>query len=181
MLPRWTAVERSLLQRLDDALRSESVRAAIDEIVGRVEATMIRDPETVEAWEPVPLDVYGPTLPDEVRSSWVFILRGGMASGAERHPNSRQRMTSWKGGGDFRIHDGRRWRSHFLTSDPRAPLEERWVSIAPMAWHQGVVPEKNWVVLSFHTVPADELVEERPSPSDPEETRRRRYLEVQQA
>jgi hypothetical protein len=104
-----------------------------------------------------------------------------MASGAEKHPNSHQRMTSWKGGGDFRVHDGARWRSHVLTSDPKAALSRRWISIPVDTWHQGVVGEQDWVVVSFHTVPAAELIEERPGPADPREIRSRRYLDVHPA
>ena len=181
MIDRWTVRERELLERLDRAVRRRTARASIGAIVARVEATLARDPEAIEAWEPIPLGVYGEDLPPEIRSSWVFILRAGTASGAERHPRSRQRMVSWKGRGDFRVHDGRRWKSHILSSARKGPLEGRWISVAPMAWHQGVVPARDWVVVSFHTVPAAELIEERPSPSDPRFTDQRKYLEVRQA
>jgi len=65
-------------------------------------------------------------------------------------------------------------------------LEERWISIPSNTWHQGVVSDRDWVVVSFHTVPADELIEERPDPRDPDPfrprlTRRRKYVEVRQA
>ena len=61
--------------------------------------------------------------------------------------------------------------------------EERWLSIPPDTWHQGVVGDEDWVVVSFHTVPKTELVEERPDPEDPDpfhprRTRRRRYADV---
>jgi hypothetical protein len=181
MEARWTAGERRLLERLDEALRADDARAVIAAIAERVEGILARDPDAIEAWEPVPLETYGRELPAEIRSSWVFILRAGTASGAERHPNSVQRMATWSGGGDFRVHDGRRWKSHRLKTDPDAKLEERWLSIPPMTWHQGVVGAENWVVVSFHTVPAAELIEERPSPSDADRTDRRRYLEVRQA
>jgi hypothetical protein len=118
-------LERLILERLDAAVRSEAARAAIAPIVARVEGTMARDPGAIEAWEPIPLEVYDARLPREIRSSWVFILRAGVTTGAERHPNSRQRMTSWSGGGDFQIHDGRRWLSHPMVSDPTAPFEDR--------------------------------------------------------
>ena len=49
-----------------------------------------------------------------VQSSWMFVLRRGVTTGAERHPNSRQRMVSWEGSGDFQVHDGPGWRSHLL-------------------------------------------------------------------
>ena len=139
---------------------------------------VVFDPHAIEAWEPIPLETYGGLLPSAIRSSWVFILRAGVTTGAERHPNSHQRMMSWNGQGDFQVHDGQRWQSHFMVSDRDAPLENRWISIPPNVWHQGVVSAKDWVVVSFHTVPAADLVEERPDASDPSNIRRRRYVEV---
>jgi hypothetical protein len=70
---------------------------------------------------------------------------------------------SFRGGGDFPVQRDGEWQSHRLTSDRARPLEERWVSIPPSTWHQGIVdPDEHWVVVSFHTVPAEDLIEERP-------------------
>lgn len=173
-------LERFILERLDAAVRESGAAASISPIVERVDGILARDPEAIEAWEPIPLDVYGSRLPEEIRSSWVFVLRHGVATGAERHPNSRQRMVSWRGAGDFQVHDGQRWRSHLMTSGPDGSLVERWISIPPNTWHQGVVGDADWAVVSFHTVPAGELIEERPGP-DEAATRRRRYLDTTQA
>jgi hypothetical protein len=129
----------------------------------------------VLAWEPVPLDLYPGPLPKSIRSSWVFILRAGTATGAERHPNSHQRMMSYRGLGDFQTRTESEWSSHFLKSDPSLPLEAQWISIPPLVWHQAVVPAENWVVVSFHTASEDELIEERPS--DHESTVQRKYSE----
>jgi hypothetical protein len=174
---RMDGEERRLLQLLDTLVRRESARAVIDPIVARVEGKLAADPGAVMAWEPVPLAAYGADLPAAIRSSWVFILRAGLATGAERHPNSHQRMMSYRGAGDLPTGLDPEWHSHPLVSDPAAPLERRWVSIPPNTWHQAVVPAENWVVVSFHTVPEDELIEERPDPADGGSTRQRRYLE----
>jgi hypothetical protein len=132
------------------------------------------------AWEPIPLSVFEDPLPGEVKSAWVFVLRAGADTGAERHPNSHQRMMSWEGRGDMRIKkreskEGEiQWDSNVLVSDPDAPLEQRWISIPPNVWHRPVVPKgDDWVVVSFHTVPAEELIEERPDRG--EGPRRMRY------
>jgi hypothetical protein len=50
------------------------------------------------------------------------------------------------------------------------------VSIPAGTWHQVVVPDQDWVVVSFHTVFDDELIEERPDPDDPVSTRRKLYV-----
>lgn len=177
----WSEVEGKLLVRLDAAVRSREAAAAIGAIVSRVEGTLARDVEAMEAWEPIPLSVYGDALPTEIRSSWVFILRGGVTTGAERHPNSHQRTTSLRGGGDFQVQDAGGWRSRFMRSDAEAPLDERWISIPPNTWHQLVVGQADWVVVSFHTVPAADLIEERPETEGPGPVRARKYLQVPQA
>ena len=187
MAERWSDSERAILQALDAAASAPAAAASLKQIGERVLATLVRGPKEIEAWETVPLELYGAErLPGEVRSSWVFVLRRGVTTGAERHPNSRQRMFSMSGGGDFQVHDGNQWQSHFLATDHRAPLEERWVSIPPNTWHQGVVGEQDWLVVSFQTAAPEELIEERPDPSDPDpfrpsRTRRRKYAEVKQA
>ena len=126
---------------------------------------------------PVPLALYGQKLPGDIRSSWIFILRAGSTTGAERHPNSRQRMMSYRGSGDLQTRTEEYWATNWLVSDLGAQLEHRWISIPPNAWHQAVVPGKNWIVISFHTVPEHELIEERPDQDNAEMTKQRRYVQ----
>jgi hypothetical protein len=168
--------ERSILESLNALLQSNAVRAGIDPIVERVERTLARDHAAAMAWEPIPLSIYGESLPPLIRSSWVFILRARATTGAERHPNSHQRMMSFRGTGDLQTGGEGRWRSNLLISDREAVLEQRWVSIPQNVWHQAVVPDADWVVVSFHTVPAEELIEERPDAADASQTRHRKYV-----
>jgi hypothetical protein len=168
--------ERSLLESLDAVVRSDPVRARIDPIVRRVAQKLAQDPTALMAWEPIPLPFYGASVPPPIRSSWVFILRTGATTGAERHPNSHQRMMSYRGAGDLQTGGAGQWQSHALVSEDGAALEERWISVPPNTWHQAVVPGEDWVVVSFHTAPAEELIEERPDPVDARRTERRTYL-----
>jgi len=167
-----TAEERSRLEALDAVVRSNEVRAKIKPVVDRVCAALGREPEAVMTWEPIPLETFRQKLPPEIRSGWVFVLRAGADTGAERHPNSHQRMMTLHGTGDMRVralHGGSStglaslpWQSNVLVSEPSAPLERRWISIPPNVWHRPVVgKDANWVVVSFHTVPAEELIEEK--------------------
>ena len=178
-----TAEERSLLEALDTIVGSEEVRAQIYPIVERVRTELARNKKAQMTWEPIPLTIYGSALPSGIRSSWVFVLRAGATTGAERHPNSHQRMMSFEAAGDLQVRAGlsdggqEQWQSNLLVSEPCAPLERRWISIPRNVWHQVVVPEgSDWVVVSFHTVPAEELIEERPDSDDPGRTNRMRYL-----
>ena len=169
-----TAEEHSVLEALDAVLRSETLRAQIRPIVERLRAELARKMEALMTWEPIPLSVFGRALPPGIRSAWVFILRAVADTGAERHPNSHQRMMSFEATGDLQTdatsaeHTVQTeseidWRSNILVSDPKAPLERRWVSIPSNIWHRPVIPKgADWVVVSFHTVPAAELIEERP-------------------
>jgi hypothetical protein len=195
-----TLDDRAILQALDAILRSEDVRAQIQPIAERVRADLATKTEPLMAWAPIPLSIYGNALPAVIRSSWVFILRAGANTGAERHPNSHQRMMSFEGSGDMQTEKAKqplnaqrstsnaevkpqnaepsgKWQANVLVSDPGAPLERRWISIPENVWHQPVISkEADWVVVSFHTVPADELIEERPSEDGVSGTRQMRYL-----
>jgi len=137
------------------------VRARVDAAVARAERALLEAPDSQMAWEEVPLAAFGPGLPVPIRSGWVFVLREGATTGAERHPNSRQRTLSWRGAGDLMTRRGGRWSSHRLKSDAKT-VGGRWVSIPAGTWHQVVVGTGHWVVLSFHTAAADALIEERP-------------------
>src|ERR1700730_11482093 len=225
-----TREERSLLEGIDKMLLGEEGPAQIQPVVERVRAPLQRKTTTLMAWEPIRLSIYGDALPAMIRSSWVFILRAGANTGAERHPNSHQRMMSFEGSGDMQVEDrcrksdvsgqradvsgfrnrnpqdssqgseksetlnaqrstsnaqvkpqsaepGGKWQSNVLVSDPHALLERRWISIPQNVWHQPVVSkEADWVVVSFHTVPAEELIEERPIDVGAEGTRQMRYV-----
>ena len=165
--------ERTLLETLDRLVRSEKIRAALEPIVARVRADLARKKDARMAWEPVPLEIFG-TLPPSIRSAWVFILRAGADTGAERHPNSHQRMMTFAGTGDMKTDTKGApnaiesesdivWQSNLLVDDPGAPLQQRWISIPKNVWHRPVIPNReDWVVISFHTVAAETLVEERP-------------------
>ena len=49
---------------------------------------------------------------------------------------------------------------------------------AANVWHRPVVgTDGDWAVVSFHTVPADELIEERPDSSSQDGTKQKKYLE----
>lgn len=168
-----TKEEHSILEALDGVMRSETVRAQIQPIIARVRTDLAGKSEALMAWEPVALETFD-GLPPSIRSAWIFILRADTDTGAERHPNSHQRMLTFAGTGDMKI-DAKGtpndvddeseilWHSHLLVSDVEVPLERRWISIPKNIWHRPVIPKgSDWVVVSFHTVSAEELIEERP-------------------
>jgi len=173
--------EQHILEFLDALVSDPGARCKLDGIADRLCADLRADPAAPMKWSPVPLDAYPPLPPllaGLIRSSWVFVLRGASTSGAERHPNSHQRVMSLRSSADLETWEDGRWRSNVLSSDPSAPLERRWLSIPVNVWHRPVMGECDWAVVSFHTVEAAELIEERPrgKPDEPG-IRSRRYLE----
>ncbi len=170
--------EHALLEALDIVLRADAVCAQIDLIVERVTHKLALVSTASMAWEPIPLSIYGKSLPATIRSSWVFILRAGATTGAERHPNSHQRMMSFQGAGDLQTGGEGHWQSNPLVSDHDAALLQRWISVPSNVWHQAVVPDRDWVVVSFHTVRAHELIEERQDAVDPSRTHQRQYVAI---
>lgn len=172
-----TPEELSRLEALDKVLQSDRVREHIRSVVARVREQLARKNDALMSWEPFSLDVLATKVPPEIRSAWVFVLRAGADTGAERHPNSHQRMMSFEGSGDLQIGGPGKWQSNVLVSNPNAPLERRWVSIPANVWHRPVIDAAaHWVVVSFHTVSAEELIEERPDDSHEAGTRQMTYL-----
>ncbi len=151
---------------LDNAVKEHNIRQHMVGVIQRVEQTLEDNPDAMMSWEPIPLDMFSKELPAEIKSCWVFNLRKNMTTGAERHPNSIQRMRSYQGSGDFQTKPGSVWESNFLESNPEKEVVKRWLSIPVNVWHQGVVDNENWVVLSFHTAEISELVEERADEED---------------
>jgi hypothetical protein len=152
--------ERDILEALDRRIRAPRAASFLSKLTAEVSATLQRDPVARLAWHTVPLDIYE-DLPAGIASSWIFVLRAGCSSGAERHPNSIQRVMSLGGSADMRTWNGERWVSKVLRSDAEA-LEDRWLSIPTNIWHRPVMGETDWAVVSFHTASDRDLIEELP-------------------
>src|SRR5262245_54835448 len=151
--------ESVLLRILDEAVVRSPAASALNRLADDVEHRLEQDAALRLAWEVVPLGTYGP-LPRVIRSSWVFVLRAGCSTGAERHPNSVQRVMALRDDGDFQTWSKGGWESNRLRAGSQLPLEARWLSIPRNVWHRPVVSDRNWAVVSFHTVPAASLIEE---------------------
>jgi len=169
--------ERGFLEKLDVLVAPSAVRGYLAQVVERVTRKLAHEPASLMAWEPLPLEIYGDALPPVIRSSWVFVLRAGATTGAERHRNSHQRMMSLRGAGDIQTGGEGCWRSHLLVCVEGADLLHRWASIPPNMWHQAVVPNQDWAVVSFHTVAVEELIEERPDEENVAVTHERHYID----
>jgi hypothetical protein len=146
---------------LESAARSSEAAARVALVLERVERKLATTDGPM-AWEPIPLADFDRPLPEGIQSAWIFVIRAGAESGAERHPNSHQRSLSLLGRGEFHLREAGRWKPCPLVSDAGASAEQRWLSIPPSTWHRVLAKHGNWGMLSFHTVPAAELIEELP-------------------
>lgn len=149
---------------LDAVVRSPEWVRHVNEALRRT-ADALANSDQAMTWETIPLDLFG-DLPSSVLSCWVFMLRASQDTGAERHPNSHQRSLSLNGEGHVQLREQRAWQSYTLSSDTTAALDSRWITIPPNTWHRWRVGPQDWGVLSFHTVAAEELIEERPLADD---------------
>ena len=172
-----TTIQDPVVRALDKLVRTDSAAAAI----GAALASVVQQLEAstrLMAWKVIPLEVFSGGLPQGIRSCWIFVIRAGAITGAERHPNSHQRSFSLIGSGTFELHDGAVWLAHPLVSTDVAGNGGRWVSIPRSTWHRLFVGPGTWGMVSFHTVASGELVEERPLRPDhlDGETHQERYI-----
>jgi hypothetical protein len=151
----------ALLPRLNEIVRRDAAAPTITETLRQL-VQQLETSNRIMTWEVVPLSDFPGGLPEAIRSCWIFVIRAGAASGAERHPNSHQRSFSLIGGGAFELRVGTDWHSYPLVSTETGDIEQRWVSIPPSTWHRLMVGPDAWGVLSFHTVAPEALIEERP-------------------
>ena len=157
---------------LSRSLRSSRVRQAIAPTLARVERKLSTRPDEPQAWEPVSLGSLGFETPSDARSCWVFVLRAGATFGAERHPNSHQRTIALSGAALFEVFIDGRWSPWPISGETESGSV---VSIPPSVWHRIQIGPKNFISVSFHTVGADQLIEETPVEEDLSLTKRRLY------
>jgi hypothetical protein len=161
-------VLEKLVRFVDAQVASGKLIATLTSVIEGLAA----DPTKPQAWLPLDIDSFSSQLPAEIRSSWIFVLRSGGVFGSERHPNSHQRTVAIRGAALFEVFDGKTWQQFPLDGTNR---NGRCVSIPPQTWHRIRIGPQDFVSLSFHTVPAAELIEETPVGDDLSVTRRRLY------
>ena len=164
-IPALSSADQAVFASLEAALRAPRSAATLAAVADEISAELAANSPARLAWRPLPLQIFD-RLPDGIASGWVFVLRADCTSGAERHPNSIQRFMSYRGSSDMQTWNGQEWVSHVLSSDPRAPMQERWLSIPANVWHRPVMGAGDWTVVSFHTATPDQLIEERPRDDD---------------
>jgi hypothetical protein len=138
MLPERLAALDAVVERSRAVLDAASLKAR----------TKLRTGEEF-GWEFVSLD----PLPEGIASAGLFVLPARSRPTPHRHPNSIQHMRRLSGEARVRLTLGDE------VLDRSVGADERWVVIEADATHQIDVGNQEFVVISFHTVPQEELLE----------------------
>lgn len=163
----------SVLDELSRVLAKAQGVDSFASALARVQGELAAHPNEPQAWEPLPLEMLGTAVPASIKSCWVFVLRGAGVFGAERHPNSHQRTIALSGSARFEVFEDGQWSPRPLDA---ATPDGASISIPPNTWHRITIGPEGFVSCSFHTVPAEELIEETPvTPGDLSVTQQRRY------
>jgi mannose-6-phosphate isomerase-like protein (cupin superfamily) len=141
------------------------LNAAVEELIERpsfhklVDALKDQLPHTSEpfVWSTVNLDSITVSLPESIKSSWIFVLKKDVPSGCHYHPNSIQHMVMIEGEGTSKVGAVSGQMRRFNEAD--ASLDDVWYVIPEQVPHEFFPSGKDVVVVSFHTCAPDELEE----------------------
>jgi hypothetical protein len=153
--------EVTALRRLNACVFAPAAHRYLDSVLYLLKHSLAENCALNAAHAVIPLETYAGLLPADVRSSWVFLLRKRTTFEAERHPNSIQRMFALSGPGIMETWQDDGWRPHRLIPAAGDP----GLSIPAFAWHRPAKMACDWAVVSFHTVPAEALVEQLGDPA----------------
>ena len=139
------------------------LNAAVEELIERpsfhklVDALKDQLPLTSEpfVWSTVDLDSITVSIPESIKSSWIFVLKKNVPSGCHYHPNSIQHMVMIEGEGTSKVGAV----SGQMRRFNEASLDDVWYVIRESVPHEFFPSGSDVVVVSFHTCASDELEE----------------------
>lgn len=108
-------------------------------------------------WSVIDLQTLNSTLPDNIKSAWIFVLKKDVPSGCHYHPNSVQHLVMIEGKGESNVGGINKRMPQFGSGDQS--LEEIWYVIPEGVAHEFFPEEQDMVVISFHTCKALDLME----------------------
>ncbi len=151
-----TEVGASYLQQLNDAVAELVTRPAIRSVIDTLKVELQHTSEPF-VWSTIDLKSVTTTLPDEIKSAWIFVLKKDVPSGCHYHPNSIQHMVMIEGAGTSKVGTVPGRMKLFETQG--GALEESWYVIPEGVPHEFFPEARDVVVVSFHTCDANELEE----------------------
>lgn len=141
---------RKLTALVKEILRNRRVLDIIDDL----KAQLLETDEPF-VWATLPENLIGKGFPTGIRSAWIFVLRPHYRTSSHSHPNSIQHTAVVEGDGQAKIGNQQVKLELFNPTDPQ-PI---WYVIEKGVSHEFVTGKSPVVVISFHTCPADDLVE----------------------
>ncbi len=149
------AVGADYLRQLNDAVAQLVTRPAIRSAVATLKE-QLQDTAEPFVWSTIDLQSVTTTLPDDIKSGWIFVLKKDVPSGCHFHPNSIQHMVMIEGEGTSKVGLASGEMKRF---GEQASLEETWYVIPEGVPHEFFPLGSDVVVVSFHTCDSDELEE----------------------
>jgi len=106
-------------------------------------------------WATLPRQLIGEEFPKDIHSAWIFVLKPNYHTSAHYHPNSTQHTAVIEGSGRAKIGNQEVELQVFNSHD----IQPIWYVIGKSVPHEFVTRDSPVVVISFHTCPANELIE----------------------
>ena len=144
------------LEKLSIVVESLLNRNTFLDTIGQLNEE-IRHSQEAFVWSVIEPSSIATELPENIRSSWIFVLKKDISSGCHYHPNSVQHMAMIKGQGMSIIAGEYRRIVPFGSSNDT--LADKWLVIDKGVPHEFFPEKENMVVVSFHTCDASELEE----------------------
>jgi len=137
-----------------ELLRQTTTHSVVDTLKEQLQHTS--EPFVWATIDPKSITV---SLPDSIRSCWIFVLKKDTPSGCHYHPNSIQHMVMIEGEGTSKV--GSLSGEMKRYAEPDCSLEDIWYVIPEGVPHEFFPVGRDLVVVSFHTCESDELQEIR--------------------
>jgi hypothetical protein len=132
----------AIQQELETFLSDPVVGTSIDEAVAKTKAEL-RQKESVS----LPITLEDPRPPHaQLIRTWG--AKRGFRGRVERHPNSFQTLLTVQGSGVVRL------------IESGEDLRGRWTFVPENVWHQPISGAEDWVAITFHSAPAEAIIDE---------------------
>lgn len=149
-------VTAAYLPQLNEAVAQLIVTPDFPGLVDNLKSQLQDSPEPF-VWSMIDLNSVATSLPDNIKSCWIFVLKKNVPSGCHFHPNSIQHMVTIEGAGTSDVGGTSREMRQF--GEPGSSLDDVWYVIPEGMPHEFFPRGTDVVVVSFHTCEPHELQE----------------------
>jgi len=142
------------LSKLSSLVNTILKSRRVMDIIKKLKAQLLDSNEPF-VWATLPKAIIGKEFPKAIHSAWIFVLRACYHTPSHYHPNSQQHTVVIEGDGWTKIGNQKVELQIFNPRD----IQQIWYVIGKNVPHEFMTGDSPVVVISFHTCPADELVE----------------------